>query len=250
MTNIEYITDVGLVRTQNEDSYRVVLNTQGAQLLLVADGMGGHNAGEVASALTCVIIETAFKNLAASADYKDFIKNVIISANQEIYKQSLLNPEYSKMGTTVSLAIIVGNKMYTGHVGDSRIYYLDNERIIQITKDHTLVQSMVDTGSLSLDQARVSKYKNVILQALGTSKKLMIEIKEVKLPKEYKILLCSDGLTGPVDDANIKNVLDSNDGLLNKLKTLVNMANELDGSDNVTIITFERGTHGKTNYNS
>lgn len=239
-TNIKHITDVGL-RSQNEDSYRIIENRYGVKLLVVADGMGGHNAGEVASKMACDIIGNAFKEIDRAIDYKSFIRDVIVTANQEIYQKSLLEREYSKMGTTVSLAIIDENMMYTGHVGDSRIYYSSESTFIQITKDHTLVQALMDGGNLSYQEAEKSKYKNVLLQALGTSKKITIEIKEVRLPNECLILLCSDGLTGPIKDEVLSEILLNGDTLEHRLESLVTLANNLDGGDNITIVALERG---------
>ncbi|MGL5020824.1 MAG: protein phosphatase 2C domain-containing protein, partial [Mycoplasmatales bacterium] len=145
MTSIKAITDVGLVREQNEDSYVIEENQLGHRLLLVADGMGGHNAGEIASHMVCQIISEEFNKITEKIDYKKFIEEVIVLANQKVYKESLLNTMYSKMGTTATLVIYDNEKIYTGHVGDSRVYFIDNSQIRQLTKDHTLVQAMVDT---------------------------------------------------------------------------------------------------------
>ncbi len=240
MFKIGQITDIGLSRKQNEDSLLVTENKVGHKLLVVADGMGGHNAGDVASALAVSIIGRKFEELSSDKiDYKKFIQHIIMLANQEIYKQSLLDSSLSKMGTTVSLMIVTEHRIFTGHVGDSRIYYINNEKIIQISKDHTLVQAMIDSGSLTNTEAENSKYKNVLLQALGTSKKLSVEIKEMKVPNNSKFLICSDGLTGPVSDFKIHEILNNTSSLESKLEKLVYEANSLDGSDNVSIIVME-----------
>lgn len=239
MFKIGQITDIGLVRNQNEDSILVTENKFGHKLLLVADGMGGHNAGDVASAMAVKIIGDQFESLDVKVDYKQFIKNVILLANQKIYKQSLLDIELSKMGTTVSLLILTSDKIYTGHIGDSRIYFDNANSIKQISKDHTLVQAMMDSGSLTKDEAAVSKYRNVLLQALGTSKRLTVEIKMMSKPSNCRFLLCSDGLTGPLSDEHIHQILNMNISLEEKLKILVDDANEFDGSDNVSVIIME-----------
>ncbi len=239
MFKIGQITDIGLVRKQNEDSLIVIENKIGHKLLLVADGMGGHNAGDVASSTAVDIISSKFKEINKQLDYKEFIKNVIMLANQKIYKESILNIELSKMGTTVSLLIIADEYIYTGHIGDSRIYFINDESIKQISRDHTLVQAMVESGTISSEEAEHSRYRNVLLQALGTSKSLTIEVKQMNIPYGAKFLLCSDGLTGPVSDFKIHEVVNRDISIKEKLEILVNEANSLDGSDNVTIILME-----------
>lgn len=239
MINIKVLSDIGIIREQNEDSYVIEQNELGHHLLLVADGMGGHNAGEVASDLVCQIIAKEFNKITEKIDYKKFIEDVIVRANQKVYKESLLNQFYSKMGTTASLVIYDDEKIYTGHVGDSRIYFIDEKQILQITKDHTLVQAMVEAGSLKEEEVEFSKLKNVLIQALGTSKNITIEIKEIKLPKFFSILICSDGLTGPLKNDMIMKIMNLKIPLEERLVKLVNTANDIDGSDNVTVMVME-----------
>lgn len=239
MINIKMVTDIGLVRKENEDTIAGHQNNQNDFIMIVADGMGGHNAGEVASKIACEIIGNKFMELVEKVDYQKFLKDAIYQANKEIYKQSLLNNEYQKMGTTLSAVIYSENKIFTGHVGDSRIYFLNEEKIYQITKDHTLIQAMIDSYTLNEKEASYSRYKNVLIQALGTSKKIAIEIQEIKLPIYYTILICSDGLTGRVNDDTIFNIFTKELILEERLDEAVKMANQLDGSDNVSIIALE-----------
>lgn len=239
MARIESITHVGLTRAQNEDSFIIEENKLGHRLMIVADGMGGHNAGEVASNLVCEIIGKEFLLVEEGVDYKKFIEKVIVKANQEVYKQSLLNTQYSKMGTTVTMVVYDNQRVYTGHIGDSRLYFVDEKNIIQITKDHTLVQAMVEAGTLQPEEVEYSKLKNVLIQALGTSKNITIEIKEIKLPRYYSLVICSDGLSGPVKDEEIRDIMNLELALKDRLELLVNRANEQDGGDNVTVIVME-----------
>ncbi len=239
MVNCEFQTSTGPIRKQNEDNYLIEKNTQGHRLLVVADGMGGHNGGEVASYMACEIIQKEFLAITANVDYKIFIKEAINKANNKIYKSSLLDVRYSKMGTTISLLIWDGEKIYTGHVGDSRIYFINHEQILQITKDHTLVQAMVESGTMDADEVQGSKLKNVLIQALGTSKYITIEIKEIKLPHFFNIVLCSDGLTGMVSNEVIKEIINEEIELKSRLEKLVAIANKIDGSDNVTVVSIE-----------
>lgn len=239
MINIASKTDVGKIRKQNEDSIRICRNQLGHALLLVADGMGGHNAGEVASSIACREIGDSFERINVETDYKVFIKEALLNANTVIYRESLMNNDYAKMGTTASMLIYDGRRIFIGHIGDSRIYYISEQKIMQITKDHTLVEAMMEAGNITAAQARTSKYKNVLLQALGTSKKLTIDIKEIKVPRRFSFLLCSDGLTGEVTDDEIKELANEQDDLQSRVNTLIDLANEKDGSDNVSIIMFE-----------
>lgn len=239
MLKIDSLTDVGLVRTKNEDSMEIRQNKLGHHLVLVADGMGGHNAGNVASKMAAKIIAENFSKIDKPIDYKVFVEKVTKLANHEIYKAAMLKPSYSKMGTTLSFLIYDNKKMYTGHVGDSRIYFINKNSIQQITKDHTVIQEMLDSKSIGEEEAQNSPLKNVLLQALGTSKKLSLEIKEIKPPNKFKILLCSDGLTANVSDEEIKNIVNCDISIEEKLKDLVELAKIKDGSDNISVLLME-----------
>ncbi len=239
MINIASRSDVGKIRKQNEDNIRVVRNQLGHILLLVADGMGGHNAGEVASYLACQEIGNSFERIKHETDYKVYIKESLLNANTVIYRESLVNSEYSKMGTTASMLIYDGQRVYIGHIGDSRIYYISDSKIIQVTKDHTVVESMIAAGRMTVEEAKRSRHRNVLLQALGTSNKITIDIKEIKIPRKFKFLLCSDGLTGEVTDEEIKKYANQDLDLQGRVDSLIDLANTKDGSDNVSIIMFE-----------
>ncbi len=239
MINVIAKSDVGKTRKQNEDNVLVLKNKLNHTIIVVADGMGGHNAGEIASEISCEVIKNEFMKLTEPVDYKKFIKQTLLKANKEIYRKSILYTEYAKMGTTTSLLIYDGKRAYIGHIGDSRIYYTNSQNITQITKDHTLVEAMIKAGTLTREQASESRYKNVLLQALGTSKKLTIDIKELKIPKQFKFLICSDGLTGEVTDQEIFEIMNEENDLESRVENLITLANEKDGSDNVSAIIME-----------
>ncbi len=239
MINVIAKSDVGKTRKQNEDNVLVLKNKLNHTIIVVADGMGGHNAGEIASEISCEVIKNEFMKLTEPVDYKNFIRQTLLKANKEIYRKSILYTEYAKMGTTTSLLIYDGKRAYIGHIGDSRIYYTNSQNITQITKDHTLVEAMIEAGSLTREQASESRYKNVLLQALGTSKKLTIDIKELKIPKQFKFLICSDGLTGEVTDQEIFEIMNEENDLESRVENLIKLANEKDGSDNVSAIIME-----------
>lgn len=239
MLRVSALSDIGLIRKQNEDSVQIIENKMGHYLLLVADGMGGHNAGEVASEMASKIVADMFSDLKEPVNYLKFIQSVTSKANHEIYKAALLNEKYSKMGTTLTFLIYDNEKIYTGHVGDSRIYFVGKESITQITKDHTIVQEMIDNNNMTEEEAKTSKLKNVLVQALGTSKKMYVEAKAIKPPLRFKLLLCSDGLTSFVSDEEIKEIINLEITIDEKLANLVELAKIKDGSDNISVVLME-----------
>ncbi len=155
------ITDVGTVRGNNEDTYLICENRLKDNLFLIADGMGGHNAGEVASAMAARTVRELFLDIKAEVDYNDFLRDAIQLANDKVYKASLIDSQYNNMGTTLSVLIISRDRIFIGHVGDSRIYYMTQNTIQQLTTDHTLVQAMIDSGSITKKEADCEEEDNV-----------------------------------------------------------------------------------------
>lgn len=235
------LTDIGLKRTDNEDALLVCRNKIGDIMFLVADGMGGHNAGEVASNMVKDIVGSAFKKIDdKNIDYQNFLCDIIKEANKEVYRQSLVEVKYNNMGTTLSVMIIQSDRIFIGHVGDSRIYYMTDLRFEQLTKDHTLVQAMIDADQLTVEEANLSPYKNVLLQALGTSKNITLFTMSAKIPKQCRFVLCSDGLTGTVSGNEIWQVMTSDMDIEERVQTLIDLANSRGGGDNVSVIGIER----------
>ncbi len=237
------ITDVGTVRSNNEDSYLICENRLKDNLFLIADGMGGHNAGEVASAMATRTIREAFLEINSEVDYNAFLRDSIQMANEKVYKSSLIDSQYNNMGTTLSVLILSKDRIYIGHVGDSRIYYMTENTIQQLTTDHTLVQAMIDSGSITKEEAKTNNYRNVLTQAIGTSRKVTISLIESKIPmrKEIKFLLCSDGLTEGVSDEVIHSVLNESGELDERLQKLMKLALNSGSKDNITFIGVEKG---------
>lgn len=240
MIKYHAITDIGPTREKNEDAILVANNKYGDYLFLIADGMGGHNAGEVASNMVKEIVEKEFLALEENVDYREFLERVINHANNEVYKKSLLEIEYNNMGTTLSMMILSGDQIYIGHVGDSRIYFITDKSIRLLTHDHTLVQAMLDAKTITPEEAQNSKFKNVLLQALGTSKNVTLQTLSAKIPEKCRFILCSDGLTGPVSEHEINDIMCSNKPLEERVEMLLKLANFKDGRDNVSIIGVER----------
>lgn len=240
MMIVSAISDIGVKRENNEDAM-YASSDEGLPLFIVADGMGGHNAGDIASNMAVEIIRDKFismkDNLNSSRKIKKTINNVLLEANNFIYKKSLDLDGCDGMGTTVVLGYYFNNKFYLGHVGDSRAYIISNNNIRQITDDHTLVNELVKKGSISKSQALNHPQRNVITQALGTDIDIHIDIYEVEFNDGDVLLLCSDGLYNMVDEELILDTLINSPSLDDGTKVLVNKANENGGIDNITIIT-------------
>ncbi|WP_077367355.1 Stp1/IreP family PP2C-type Ser/Thr phosphatase [Anaerosalibacter sp. Marseille-P3206] len=236
-------TDRGRLRENNQDYY-YSSKTLDLPLFIVADGMGGHKAGEVASKMAVEIIVEVFNSnkVNVSKDEKTIIntiKQAIDEANEKIYKKSLANLEFNGMGTTLTMAYILGKKLLVGHIGDSRVYIIQDNKIYQITEDHSLVAELVKNGSISAEEAQYHPQKNIITRAVGTSKSIDTDIVIDEVKKGDIILLCTDGLTNMIDDLEIKNIIKDNDDMQKACEGLVKRANELGGLDNITAIAVK-----------
>lgn len=238
---IHGITDVGQSREHNEDA--ISWDTR-LGLALLADGMGGHNAGEVASILAVDTIKTSLADVVTPeivasgvVDYKEAVVDAVSFANQEINEQSLENPEYAGMGTTLVLVLFLNHSVIYAHVGDSRLYRLRGTELSRLTSDHSLVQEMIDNGYLSHEEAQESTSRNLITRALGISEEVEVDIAEQTTEIGDIYLLCSDGLTDLVNDQEITNIIiQHRDDLENASRVLVDMANQNGGTDNISVV--------------
>lgn len=239
---VSAISDIGTRRENNEDAL-YASNDKDIPLYIVADGMGGHNAGDIASTMAIDIIKEKFmsnkESLNSSKKIKKFIKNVLIETNGIIYEKSIDELNCEGMGTTVVLGYYYDNRVYIGHVGDSRAYIIRGNNIIQITEDHTLVNELIKKGSITQSQALNHPQRNVITQALGTSIDIEYDIYTVEFTAGEILLLCSDGLYNMLEEEIILGILKRSRTLDDGVKALVNIANEKGGIDNITIITFK-----------
>jgi len=235
------LTDVGQVREHNEDS--IDWDTERGMFIL-ADGMGGHNAGEVASALAIESIKHALYDVLTPeimnseiVDYNDALYEAITYANTEIFEQALENTEYAGMGTTLVMSLIHNGKARIANVGDSRMYVNNGSTITQLTTDHSLVQEMVDNGYLSEEEAYSAVSRNLITRALGISEEVDVDLIEHEIQPGDVFLLCSDGLSDLVIDEEISAILTGNQGHLDEAaKQLVAAANARGGKDNISVI--------------
>ncbi len=232
-----YITDTGKVRERNEDAVSIVENANKEKLLIVADGMGGHKDGEVASHIALNLICDRFKNISSIGNKEDainWIQSTVSEANMEIFKYVNEHKESLGMGTTVVLAVLTPSFLLIGNIGDSSGYIFKNSRLHKITVDHTLVNLLVKSGELTEEEARNHPKKNVLMKALGSSTNVEMDIFNVELNIDG-IFLCSDGLTNMLDDTQIAKVLSENSTLKEKLEKLVFKANNRGGNDNISI---------------
>ena len=239
---VSAISDIGTKREKNEDAM-YASEDKDLPLYIVADGMGGHNAGDIASNMAVDIIKEKFlsdkESLNSPRKIKKFIKNVLIEANEIIYEKSVNELNCEGMGTTVVLGYYYDNKVYIGHVGDSRVYIIRNNNMAQITEDHTLVNELIKKGSITESQALNHPQRNIITQALGTSIDIEIDLDTVEFTSGDLLLLCTDGLYNMLEEKIILETLTKSRCLDEGTRTLVNMANENGGMDNITIIIIK-----------
>ena len=234
------ITDIGRKRKVNQDfvysSEKPVGNL--ASLFIVADGMGGHNAGDYASRLT---VETVVERSSRSQETNpiQILEEAIQSANTLVRKRANEAPELKGMGTTIVAAVIDGRELCAANVGDSRLYVAGSGKIRQITKDHSWVEEMVQRGGIGKEEARNHPDKNIITRAVGAEETVKIDFFQVPLQEGDIVLMCTDGLTNMLEDEEIRMILDGARDIVEKTQGLVEAANERGGRDNISVVLIE-----------
>lgn len=235
-------TDVGKKRHNNEDSY--IVNCEGKdKIFIVADGMGGHNAGEVASLQACRIIEEAILN--SEGNIEDILKSAVEKANREIFIRAAENESMRGMGTTIDACVANGDHICIAHVGDSRVYIVSDEGIRKITKDHSVVGMMVDSGSITEEEAKNHPSRNLITRAVGTAMTVEVDIVNETIHNDEIVLLCTDGLSNMVARDDICSIIKEHENLDDAACALVDKAKENGGDDNITVILFKVGKGGR-----
>lgn len=239
-----YATHPGLLRELNEDS--LAISTQYG-LAILADGMGGYNAGEVASGMAVAVLKndleadlsTWYRELTRHGMHKlhALLQARITRTNLSIYQSAQTQTQYAGMGTTVVLAVFFNNRITVAHIGDSRLYRLRQDDFDQITRDHSYLQEQLDTGLLTPEQARFSHNKNLLTRALGVDLEVQAEIRDYQIEPGDIYLLCSDGLTDMVSDVEIARLLQENSNdLQHAADALIALANENGGRDNISVV--------------
>ena len=233
-------SDVGMVRSGNEDSFFAHANKMGG-LFIVADGMGGHAAGEVASEMAVQIVsrELADVHDLAGQAPRDLVAETIRNANRAIYERTINESDKQGMGTTVSVLMLSSSRWLIGQVGDSRVYLLRDGALSQLTKDHSYVQEQVDAGLLTPEQARYHPYSNVITRCVGAGEEVEADTFTGEFRQGDVFLVCSDGLTGMVDDRRLQQLLLSRASAGRIVDALIAEANYRGGLDNVTAVVVQ-----------
>ncbi len=228
------LTDVGKKRSLNEDSY--IAN---GSIFAVADGMGGHRSGEVASAMALDALRFGLSKRSKDP-FEDKLIEAIKRANKKVYEKALKDIDVRGMGTTITVAVPNEDKLYIGHVGDSRLYLLRDGKLRQLTDDHSLVAQMVQKGHLKPEEAELHPQRSIITRAVGSEKDVQVDlIVEEVLPGD-RFLLCTDGLNAMLSDEKIAEILRDKDDLDAACRELVDWANDRGGNDNITVILFEK----------
>ena len=237
-----YLTDPGKVRDHNEDNVIIEVNKSNEVLLAVADGMGGHRGGEIASSIAISNISKEFKKLDKLGSKEDailWIKNSVSEANVEIYKYTEEHPDSKGMGTTIVLSVLTKDYLLFGNIGDSSGYVYKNKSIHKITNDHTLVNLLVKSGEITEEEAKDHPRKNVLMKALGATTTVEMDIFDVETDVDG-ILLCSDGLTNMLDDDQISKVLNEDTTIKEKISKLIIKSNNRGGTDNISVAFLKR----------
>ena len=232
--------DTGRARSNNEDSVAV---DEAASLAVLADGMGGYNAGEVASNMATSFIKTELGRWLAEAasrasdmEVRRAMDICVDNANRAIFNAANANPQYAGMGTTLVVAVFRDGQLRLGHVGDSRAYRWRGGQLSQITRDHSLLQEQIDAGLITPEQAAFSANKNLVTRAVGVEDTVLLETHLHEMQPGDVYLMCSDGLSDMLDDAMIARLLQTHDSLVDAGGALIAAANEAGGKDNIALI--------------
>lgn len=233
-------TDTGRARNNNEDSVAV---DEESRLIVLADGMGGYNAGEVASGMATSFIKSELgrwlseaSDNASDTDVRRAMDICVDNANRAIFNAANSNPQYAGMGTTLVVGVFREGRLLMGHVGDSRGYRLRGGRLAQITHDHSLLQEQIDSGLITAEQAAFSANKNLVTRAVGVEDTVLLETHLHDVMPGDLYLLCSDGLSDMLDDESIAQLLQGSDSLAEVGAALVDAANDAGGKDNISVV--------------
>ncbi len=233
-------TDPGLARENNEDAVAFDAPTG---LCILADGMGGYNAGEIASSMACAFIKSEMSRWlsqaglhANSKEVKRAMKICVQNANHSIFNAGNANPQYTGMGTTLVVGVFQGDRLMLGHIGDSRCYRLRDGDFQQITKDHSLLQEQIDAGLITPEQALTSANKNLVTRALGVEDSVLLDVTQHRVEVGDVYMMCSDGLSDMVRDQPIADIMMSDATLAQKATQLIAAANAAGGRDNISVL--------------
>lgn len=232
-------TDIGRVRQMNQDCYCAGEHDSGMTWVVVCDGMGGPAGGNIASSTAAKIlsdnITLKYKKNMSRRSVKNLLLTAVSAANVNVYEMSTSNEELEGMGTTAVATVVEKGIAHIVNVGDSRAYIINESGIAQITKDHSLVQQMVDCGKLTPEEAKTHPHKNIITRAVGIKDSVDVDYYEIEVSKNDILLLCTDGLTNNLSDEDIYSIVTENKSN-DFIDILINQSNENGGSDNITVV--------------
>lgn len=237
------LTDIGKVRNKNQDQAVAAINGKNQILGLVCDGMGGHKAGEIASHVVEDHVLTCFRGIPPFIDEEEvenWLMDTVLEAHQIVKRMANMDEDTKGMGTTAAIAVVMDEQVYTCHVGDSRIYLYNENGIEQLTRDHTLVNELIERGAISKEQGKNHRQKNILMQAIGADMDIVPEMNKVDL-NGRNVLICSDGLYNNLSEQDMIKILRKKDMIKNKVHELINQANEQGGSDNIAVVLIEGG---------
>ncbi len=239
-------SNVGLVRKTNEDAFYCQESYESGEpfVCVIADGMGGHNAGEVASNMAVAKFVDFYNNSIRNYkrnldDYAALVKDAFFYVNKSVYLESVKKLEYVGMGTTLTVVLIIDNKMIIGHVGDSRIYSIRDCNIEKITTDHSYVAELIKNGTIKPEEANNHPQKNLITRAIGTCYTIDVDIDIFDLKNGDFMVMCTDGLSNMLNQTEIKKAVLHDKSLVEKCDALIGLANEKGGYDNITVVIIE-----------
>ena len=232
-----YLTDTGRVRSHNEDSVTIVRNGSGEYLLVVADGMGGHRAGEVASSLAVTHLGKRFSSISSigsKLDAVNWLNDNVNEINESILEYAKNHFDSKGLGTTLVLALLTNDYLIFGNIGDSSGYVLKNNKLHKVTHDHTLVNLLVEAGDWTEEEAKVHPKRNVLMKALGAGEKIDIDIFDVEKDVDG-VLLCSDGLTTMLQKEQVEKILEEDLTIEQKVAKMIKKCNSRGGQDNISV---------------
>lgn len=239
----QFLTDRGQIRSVNEDAGGIYFNRANQLLAIVADGMGGHQAGEVASEMATEVIRKAWEKsteFTTAEQVETWLTDIIKAMNNSVYNYSIENQQYEGMGTTIVITVCTHDFTTIAHIGDSRCYLLNERGFTQMTEDHSLVNELVRSGEISKGDAQSHPRKNILLKALGTEQLVEADIRTISWEENDKLLLCSDGLTNELSEDELADHVKRDESLEIIGENLLALANERGGEDNITLAVIEK----------
>ncbi len=240
--NARFLTDQGQVRSLNEDAGGIFFNQSDQLLAVIADGMGGHQAGDVASSMAVSMVKEGWESIPndlSPHEAEQWLVETLRTVNEKMYIRATEVKECEGMGTTIVITIMTNEFITVAHIGDSRCYTLHEKNLTQITEDHSLVNELIRSGEISKQEAHHHPRKNVVLKALGTQHAVQADYRTLTIEENERVLLCTDGLTDKLSDEEIETFMNTHEAIEEIATQMVDLANERGGEDNITLILID-----------